>query len=229
MERLSCLTDVKSTQKLPSDNITNCRLQRQIHSASSINSIKLTELFPVSLKLPEGFTYYENFITLQEEQRLVDVIRSLELHPMIFQGFEARRKVASFGYDYSFEKRKLSEGKKIPSDLDWLIAKVASHISIPVDGFAELLITEYPVGSVINWHRDAPPFEVIAGLSLLSHCTFKLRPHNKANQTRKATIALPVERRSLYVMSGASREEWQHCTAPVNEVRYSITLRTLKQ
>ena len=148
---------------------------------------------------------------------------------MMFQGFEAKRKVASFGYDYSFDKRQLSKGKQKPEAFNWLITKVANHLSIPVDDFAEVLLTEYPVGSVINWHRDAPPFDIIVGISLLSRCTFKLRPYDKSKQSRKTTIALNVERRSLYIMSGPSRDEWQHCTAPVSHVRYSITLRTLKR
>jgi alkylated DNA repair dioxygenase AlkB len=188
----------------------------------------LTELFPVKLNLPEGFMYLENFISKDEEQALIDSTRKIELHPMIFQGFEARRKVASFGFDYSFDKRSLSKGIEIPEDFHWLIAKVARQISVPETAFAEMLLTEYPKGSVINWHRDAPPFDIIIGISLLSDCIFKLRPHDKAKQNRKSTISFPVIRRSLYVMSGASREQWQHSIAPVNEVRYSITLRTLK-
>jgi len=190
---------------------------------------KLTELFPISLKLPEGFTYRENFLTPEEEQLLLQTVRGIEVTPMIFQGYEAKRKVASFGYDYSFDTRKLTKGKDIPQDLGWLIEKVARYLSISPGDVAELLVTEYPVGSVINWHRDAPPFDVIVGISLLSDCIFRLRPHDKEKQTRKATITLPVRRRSLYVLAGTSREAWQHSTTPVKAKRYSITLRTLKQ
>ena len=88
---------------------------------------------------------------------LVDEINQVELHSFIFQGFEAKRKTASFGFDYSFDKRRLSKGKEIPVVFLPLIQKVASFLSVPAENFAELLITEYPVGSVINWHRDAPP------------------------------------------------------------------------
>ncbi|HEY0741033.1 MAG TPA: alpha-ketoglutarate-dependent dioxygenase AlkB [Chryseosolibacter sp.] len=187
-----------------------------------------TELFPAQLKPPDGFTYYDNFISAEEEQSLLKSIEGIPLHPMIFQGFEARRKVASFGFDYSFDNRRLTKGKRIPPEFDWLVERVAGHLAVPTNDIAELLLTEYPVGSVINWHRDAPPFDVIAGISLSSDCLFKLRPHEKLKQTRKATVTLPVARRSLYIMSGISREEWQHSIAPVEQVRYSITLRTLK-
>jgi len=52
------------------------------------------------------------------------------------------------------------------------------------------LVTEYPEGSVINWHRDAPPFDVIAGISLLPDCTFRLRPQEKLKQGRGSVISL---------------------------------------
>jgi alkylated DNA repair dioxygenase AlkB len=157
------------------------------------------------------------------------LIRSVELHTFIFQGYEAKRRVASFGYDYSFTNRQLTKGKPIPHEFDFLIRRVAAHLNILQENFVELLLTEYPVGSVINWHRDAPPFDVIAGISLAADCIFKLRPHRKEDQNRKSIINLPVARRSLYVIAGASRSEWQHSTAPVTEVRYSITLRTVRE
>ena len=137
--------------------------------------------------------------------------------------------MASFGYDWSFEKRELSKGKEIPPAFQWLIERVAIRLSLPASLFAELLVTEYPVGSLINWHRDAPPFALLAGISLNTDCIFKLRPHEKEKQTRKSIISVPVKRRSLYVMQSEAREDWQHSTAAVKEVRYSITLRTLKE
>lgn len=102
-------------------------------------------------------------------------------------------------------------------------------MQLPVTALAEMLITEYPPGSVINWHRDAPPFDQIAGISLLSDVTFKLRPHDKSRQSRKATISFPVHRLSLYTIHGQARTEWQHSTAPVLNTRYSITFRTLRE
>lgn len=185
-------------------------------------------LFPIEPLYPEGFLYEADFITTAEETELLRVIREITLHTFHFQGYEAKRRVASFGYDWSFEHRQLSKGKDIPQDFHWLIERVANKLSLAPSQFAELLVTEYLVGSVINWHRDAPPFALIAGISLAADCTFKLRPHEKEKQTRKATVSLMVKRRSLYVMQGVVREAWQHSTMPVQEVRYSITLRTLK-
>ncbi|HYH15335.1 MAG TPA: alpha-ketoglutarate-dependent dioxygenase AlkB [Flavisolibacter sp.] len=185
-------------------------------------------LFPVEPQYPEGFLYLPDFISVAEEAMLYQEAVQLERHTFAFQGYEAKRKVASFGYDWSFEKQQLTRGKDIPAPFLPLIEKVAQRLAIPTNQFAELLVTEYPIGAVINWHRDAPPFDLIAGISLQSDCTFRLRPFDKAKQHRSNILSFPVKRRSLYVMQGLARTEWQHSIAAVKQVRYSITLRTLK-
>jgi alkylated DNA repair dioxygenase AlkB len=187
----------------------------------------MNTLFPEEI-FPPGFQYFPGFITKDEETQLIKAAEETELHIFNFQGYEAKRKTASFGYDYSFDKRSLSKGKDIPPEFIFIIEKVGKRLSIPAEQFAELLVTEYPVGSVINWHRDAPPFDLIAGISLNTDCTFRLRPQDKAKQDRKSIISFPVQRRSLYVMEGEARSEWQHSISPVKSVRYSITLRTLR-
>ena len=188
----------------------------------------MSTLFGLEPCYPEGFEYVPQFLTALEEKSLLEEIAKLSLSSFVFQGFEARRKVASFGYDYSFDKRSLSKGKDIPTIFNPLIAKVASYLSLTPDLFEELLITEYPVGSVINWHRDAPPFDIIVGISLHADSVFRLRPYEKKRQGRGSIISIPLKRRSLYIIRGSARTDWQHSIAPVKEFRYSITLRTLK-
>lgn len=189
----------------------------------------MNTLFPIESDYPEGFRYLPGFIMPAEETALCEAIEKTQLHTFNFQGYEAKRKVASFGYDWSFDKRALTKGSPIPIAFNWLIDKVASELGLAPGVFAELLLTEYPAGAVINWHRDAPPFDMIVGLSLLTDCIFKLRPQDKAKQGRGSIISIPVHRRSLYVMQGPVRTDWQHSIAPVKQVRYSITLRTLRQ
>lgn len=188
----------------------------------------MNTLFPEETIFPEGFSYHPGFLTKEEESKLLDEIYKLELHHLEYHGYKANRKIKSFGYDYNFENNKLTKGKDIPFSFDFLLGKVAHYLSIEQNKFAELLVTEYPVGAVINWHRDVPQFELIAGISLLADCTFRLRPFEKEKQTRSSVISFPVHHRSLYIMQGISRWDWQHSTAPVKHKRYSITLRTLR-
>jgi alkylated DNA repair dioxygenase AlkB len=188
----------------------------------------MNTLFPIETFLPQGLQYFPGFITASEEMTLLEEISKLDLSPMKFHAYEAKRKTAGFGYDWSFESRTLSKGTPIPPAFNFLLDKVARQMSIEPPGFGAMLVTEYPVGSVINWHRDAPPFDVIAGVSLLSDCSFRFRPYDKARQDRKSIISIPLERRSLYIMAGESRSEWEHSIPAVKHVRYSITLRTLR-
>lgn len=186
-------------------------------------------LFDIPSTLPNGFRYIPNFLTETEETHLVELVESYSLKPMVFQGYEAKRRVRGFGYNYDFDRRQLLEGEPIPAGFLPLIAKAAMELGIRPRDFVKLLLTEYTPGTVINWHRDAPPFEKIAGISLLSDCRFKLRPYDKQIQTRQAVRSFTVQRRSLYLMEGESRSQWEHSISPVSELRYSITLRTLYQ
>lgn len=188
----------------------------------------MQSLFADDPLYPPGFTYVPDFLDQTEEDLLIKQVSNTELHTFVFQGYEAKRKVASFGYDYSFDKRALTTGRPIPPAFRPLIEKVSAYTGLDVEQFAELLITEYPPGSVINWHRDAPPFDLIAGISLLSDCVFRFRPHEKTKQTRGSIRSLTLRRRSLYIISADARTQWQHATLPVKERRYSITLRTLR-
>lgn len=185
-------------------------------------------LFDLAPILPGGFSYIPDVISVEEEAALLEVISKVALHSFEFRGYTANRRVASFGYDYSFDKRTIQKGEPIPEVFSSLIHKVAEHLGIDESLFRELLVTEYPRGAVINWHRDAPPFELVAGVSLAADCIFKLRPYDKSSRGRGSIISLPVARRSLYIMAGSSRSNWEHSIAPVKEVRYSITLRTLR-
>jgi alkylated DNA repair dioxygenase AlkB len=174
-----------------------------------------------------GFVYMRDFIDVQEESELLNYIATLPLKPMQFHQYEAKRKVLSFGYDYHFQDRALSKGDPIPELFHPLIQRVATVLKVNDTDITELLVTEYPPGSVINWHRDAPPFKSIAGLSLLSDCSFRLRPYDKTNRTRHSTLTYPVQRRSLYLIQDEARSEWEHSIQPVRSTRYSVTFRTL--
>jgi alkylated DNA repair dioxygenase AlkB len=186
-------------------------------------------LFSIEPQYPSGFSYYPDFISAEEEEQLVRIIGTLQLSNLVFHGYEAKRKVASYGYDYHFDSRSISKGDPVPPGFEFLIIKVAEKLQLSPADLQEVLVTEYPVGSVINWHRDAPPFDIIIGVSLLSDCSFKLRPYDKSKQGRGSIVSIAVKRRSLYVLQGPVREEWEHSIPALKHIRYSITLRTLRK
>jgi hypothetical protein len=143
----------------------------------------MNTLFSIEPHYPKGFSYEDDFIIQAEETEVLKIIEQTALHTFHFQGYEAKRRVASFGLDWSFERKELSKGKDIPAAFHWLIERVAIKLSLPPRAFAQLLVTEYPIGSVINWHRDAPLFQLIAGISwLLLHVQTTPPRKGKANE-----------------------------------------------
>lgn len=192
-----------------------------------MNAIQQT-LFDSSPAMPQGFAYYPAFITNEEEQQLINAISDIGLQNMQFHQYQAKRKTAGFGMGWNFINKVLTGGEPIPATFEFIINKIADFFSLDKAAIAQFLITEYPEGSVINWHRDAPPFDKIIGLSLLSDAIFKLRPLQKELQNRAAIISLEIKRCSLYIMEGESKSAWQHCIIPVKQTRYSLTFRTLK-
>jgi alkylated DNA repair dioxygenase AlkB len=93
-----------------------------------------------------------------------------------------------------------------------------------VRDLAHILVTQYAPGTPIGWHRDAPQFERIAGVSLAGACRMRFKPFEG---TPADILNLALEPRSAYALTGPARWRWQHSIAPTPGLRYSITLRTL--
>jgi alkylated DNA repair dioxygenase AlkB len=87
------------------------------------------------------------------------------------------------------------------------------------------MVIEYAPGAGIGWHRDRPQFEVIAGVSLLASCPFRLR--RKVGQGWERATLRPAPR-SLYILAGSAREDWEHSIPAVEALRYSVTFRTFR-
>jgi DNA oxidative demethylase len=182
-------------------------------------------LFETAHHFPEGLIFRPEFLTREEESRLLDFIRTLTFGEVRMHGVVAKRRIIHFGLRYAFSSHRLSPGPDLPRDLHPLRCKVAYLAGVDPAAFAEVLVTEYPPGAGIGWHRDAPPFGIVAGVSLASACEMRFR-RPLGQKTENAAIELPA--RSVYVLTGSSRNEWQHSISPMRELRYSLTFRTIK-
>ena len=180
-------------------------------------------LFERSSLEPEGLRYAADFVSPGIEQKLISRIRALPLQPFQFGQFEGNRRVASFGFRYDYASRQLRRAEPIPDWLAETVAKVETYGGFETR-IQQVLCTEYDVGVGIGWHRDKPNFEKIFGLSLGSVCKFRFRKHTGKTWER---FTLNAEPRSLYMMSGASRQIWEHSIPAVEALRYSITFRTM--
>jgi alkylated DNA repair dioxygenase AlkB len=185
--------------------------------------------------VPPDFEYRPDFITEGEEATLVREIERLEFSKVEMRGVVARRRTAQFGWSYAYEARTTEPGAPLPRFLVPFRARAAEWIGVEPDDLAESLITEYPEGAPIGWHRDAPMFDVIVGISLAASCRMKFRPYVSPSARaaaqggrRTATHEIVLERRSAYLMTGTSRSAYEHHIPAVGTLRYSITFRTLR-
>ncbi|MFL6279889.1 MAG: alpha-ketoglutarate-dependent dioxygenase AlkB, partial [Vicinamibacterales bacterium] len=155
--------------------------------------------------VPDGFQYREDFITSDEEIHLIKGVEGVEFSTFEMRGVVARRRVAFFGRSYDAGS---ASSPPIPAFLLPLADRLAAWAQRDPQEFAMALINEYPPGAPIGWHRDAPQYDIVAGISLLSACRMKFRPYvspgaRKASSPRRsATHETHLERRSAYLMTG---------------------------
>jgi alkylated DNA repair dioxygenase AlkB len=178
--------------------------------------------FTPSSPEPEGLRYATEFVSPETERDLIARVAALPLQPFQFGQYEGKRRVASFGFRYDYGLRRLQDADPIPQWLRPIIRHVETFGG-PSTEIAQVLCTEYDTGVGIGWHRDKPHFGRVFGLSLGSACKFRFRRRAGDKWQRFTLDAAP---RSLYMMSGDSREVWEHSIPAVEQPRYSITFRT---
>jgi len=182
------------------------------------------ELFGAGPALPEGFVFQPDFISAEEERALLDEIARLRLEEAKYKQYTARRRIAYFGFGYDFSANRIGEAPPAPPFLTPLRDKVAAWMGVAPAELEQALVTEYRPGTPLGWHRDAPDFGRVAGVSLGGWARMKLRRYPRG---KDEPINLNLAPRSAYQMNGAARWRWQHSIPATRELRYSITFRTL--
>jgi alkylated DNA repair dioxygenase AlkB len=188
-------------------------------------------LFEVAPKVPDGFIYRPNFLSEAEEQELIREIQQIHLAPFKYYQFTGKRRTASFGWQYEFGASEITRAPEIPPYLLPVRTRAGSLFNIDPRSLVQISVIEYSVGSPIGWHRDIPHFGVVVGISLGAACRIRLRKYSRPrskNLKRDEILSMELQPRSIYLMSGASRETWQHSIPPVKKLRYAIMMRTLR-
>jgi alkylated DNA repair dioxygenase AlkB len=175
--------------------------------------------------LVAGLDYRPDFIGKSEEQALINHLAEIELAPFRFHGWLGNRKTKSFGWRYDFDDSSFSPAGPIP---DWLLPlreKAAGFAGVEAGDFVHVLLAQYDPGAGIGWHRDRDVFDKVVGVSLGTPAVLRFRRRDNGGGFTRAS--LEVEPRSAYLLSGEVRHEWEHRIVPGDQLRFSITLRTL--
>jgi alkylated DNA repair dioxygenase AlkB len=182
------------------------------------------DLFAPAPGVP-GLRLVDEFLSPQEEAAVIARLAGEALTPFKFQGWEGKRLTASFGHSYDFERGRIAEAPPLPEWLLPLRARAASFAGLDPEALRQALLIRYDPGAGIGWHRDRPQFDKVIGISLGSAVVLRLRRRVGAGFERRA---VPLAPRSIYLLDGEVRREWEHSIVRVPETRYSITFRSLR-
>jgi len=189
----------------------------------------------IATLMRSGFQYCPEFIDATNETELIACVQTLPFREFEFHGYLGKRRVVSFGWRYEYSGRgELKRVDEVPDFLLDLRRRAAKFAQLKPELLQQVLVTEYRAGSGIGWHRDKPVFDQVVGISLLAPCVLRFRrkvvgnvgASSRAKWERANVVAEP---RSAYLLEGPVRSEWQHSILRVDELRYSITFRSLRQ
>ena len=187
-------------------------------------SRQLSLLEPLPL-LPDGLEYRAELVSPEEEAELLKRLCELDFREYEFHGHFGKRRVVSFGLHYGTNESTARNTEDIPGFLLSLRQKAAEFARLAPSELQQALVTEYTPGAGIGWHRDRPAYRDVIGVSFRSPCRFLFRRKRSSSWERASLI---VEPRSIYLLRGPARTEWQHSIPPAERLRYSVTFRSMR-
>lgn len=174
---------------------------------------------------PNGLVFRPAVIAPEIERELLERFETLRWDPIVIRGQAARRTARHFGLGYDYASRAPLPGEPIPAWLKAVRRRAGELGRVAPEALVEILLQRYPAGSAIGWHRDAPAFGIVVGISLLGASRLRFQ---RGRRERRRTWEVRLPPRSGYVLAGEARWSWEHSIPPTRELRYSITFRTLK-
>lgn len=172
-----------------------------------------------------GLALVRDAIEPREEQSLAAQIDAAPLAPFKFGQWSGKRLTANYGSAYDYQRARPVPAPPLSAWLVELRNRLAPLFGREPERFEQALLVRYDPGAGIGWHRDRPQYGEVIGLSFSAPAVLRLRRRTAGGFERRK-VALP--RRSLYLLSGEARSEWEHSIAPMKATRRSITFRTLR-
>jgi alkylated DNA repair dioxygenase AlkB len=173
-------------------------------------------LFPHDDALPAGLRLEPALIDAAAELELLAPAARLPLQAARHHQYSARRRVH------------MIEPAHFPPVLQRLRERLAAFAGIEAGEFVHALFSEYGPGTPLGWHRDAPMYERVCGVSLGGPARLRLRAWPRQAAGDERIVELELAPRSAYLLEGAARWGWQHSVPPVPALRYSVTMRTAR-
>ena len=171
------------------------------------SSVTQLNFLIVEEKVPKidisGLTYVRDFTTSTEHDFLLSQIDQQSWLT------DLKRRVQHYGYKYDYKARNVNHNAYLGPLPDWLssVSDKLRNNGIFSSAPDQVIVNEYLPGQGISTHIDCVPCfaDTITSLSLGSSCVMEF---SNPQTCEKKSIVL--EERSLIVLSGSARYEWQH-------------------
>lgn len=165
--------------------------------------IKLKNLLKSEASKIPGMTYIPDYINLEEQQELLNIIDQQEW------SIELERRIQQYGYTYEHLNGVIVSSQYWGALPDWansLAKQLSNNFSTTVLP-DQLLINEYQPGQGCKNHIDCIPCfdSTIFIISLLSQCVM-----NFTQSQTQAKVSLLLLPGSLLVLQRAARYHWLH-------------------
>jgi alkylated DNA repair dioxygenase AlkB len=194
---------------------------------------------PAGAAEPAGFLYVPELLSAVEERALLAwFAASPEWKLVTFRGQTARRRAMSFGARYLTQGRQLEPAPELPPELavyrDRMVeaacAGLGRELALAgraIADFGLCTALHYPPGGAIGWHADNRAFgPTVLSLSLGGPARLQLQRPGRDDTGASGVLEQELAPRSLFVLAGESRVDWQHRVCPVRAERYSLTVRS---
>lgn len=169
--------------------------------SADATELDLQSLLDLAAKIP-GLTYIPDYISASSSEQLLFTIDRQIWSTAL------KRKVQHYGYKYDYKKRSLSS-MHLGALPNWAL-DMAQRLTL--EGLTEklpsqVIVNEYQPGQGIASHIDCVPCfgDTIISLSLGGTCVMEFT-HGKTKE-KIPVLLLP---RSIIILQGAARYEWQH-------------------
>lgn len=172
--------------------------------------------------LPPGFCLMTEQFSIAEEKAYCSFFARLAFPPVVMRGRKLRRDIRAFGAGFNANFQSVEPAPPLPVPLRRLRSRVSQIFGENDCSFGQALVQRYPRSATIGWHRDSDQFgPTILGVSFLGAARMRFREHSTE---RTRFVNLPP--RSVYILAGDSRVNWDHAVGAVTNMRYSVTFRS---
>lgn len=174
-------------------------------------------------RLPPGMTVIPDIMTAAYEAEVISFVDGLEMSHAP-QPEAGRRFTRAYGWGYDPETYDLVPADPLPVELEPVRHVVAEFAGIDPEILEHCMVSRFDAGAMIPWLKMRPIWERLIGVALGNPMPMQFR-----SEAGKETIDLTVSPRSLYLLSGASRDEYEHCFPATSQPRWCLWFRDLSE